>query len=101
MPYKEETVLRFIARFSGCGRNQEVIEVFTQGCCYWFAWILKERFPSGTLMYDPVVNHFACRIAGKDYDITGNISGRYQLEPWNEYPDETEKRRIKRNCINF
>lgn len=38
----EADIRRFIRRFTEHGHQVE--ECFTQGCCYWFAWVLTERF---------------------------------------------------------
>lgn len=36
-------VHRFIERFTEHGPQVE--RCFCHGCCYWFAWVLTERFP--------------------------------------------------------
>lgn len=56
--------------------DSPIIECFTQGCCYWFAFILKERF-SGKIVFDPIVHHFACSIDDVVYDITGECNSTY------------------------
>lgn len=63
-----------------------VVECFTQGCCYWFAVILKERF-SGKIVYEPVIKHFACEIDGHIYDITGDCDATYgpQFMNWADW----------------
>ena len=101
MPYKEKTILGFIDRFTQKGTDKEVIRVFTQGCCYWFARILLDRFPMGHIVYDPVENHFACRISGQIYDITGIVANPERFVLWETYPDPIERRRIVRDCIDF
>lgn len=53
-----DEVLDFILRFTNNGKWNSVIESFTCGCCYWFAYILSVRFPNAIIMYDPVINHF-------------------------------------------
>ena len=45
------TILDFISHF------KDAQDTFLYGCCYWFAFILNERF-GGTTMYLPVENHF-------------------------------------------
>ena len=52
-------------------------------------------------MYDLVDNHFATLIDGRLYDITGDVTERYLMIPWEEYADEWHKSRIIRQCINF
>lgn len=89
----------FIRRFH---LAPSVREVFTCGCCYWFAYILCGRFPDESrLMYDPVANHFAAEIRGKPYDITGDVTGQYDLIPWDSLDDEAHRSRIVRDCILF
>ena len=94
-----QTIQRFIDRFTSSGHNEEVINAFTNGCCYWFARILASRF-GGTVVYHPVDNHFAAEIGGKIYDITGNI-GHDGFLPWNQYSDSAHRARIIRDCILF
>ena len=91
--YSEKVIEDFIYTFSSFGSRLEqigrksdgspsyslyspVIDCFTQGCCYWFAFILKERF-QGKIVYDPVIGHFACQIGCNVYDIKGNIDKQY------------------------
>ena len=90
------TVIRFIENFQNLG----TIDTFTQGCCYWFAVILKERF-QGTIMYNPVDNHFASLIDGHLYDITGELTIDGSWYEWEIYSkiDTLETDRIVRDCI--
>ena len=89
----------FIRRFH---LGKSIDEVFTCGCCYWFAFILCQRFQNRSrLMYDQVGNHFMAEIDGRLYDITGDVTGKYDAEPWDEFADELHKRRIIRDCIMF
>ena len=94
-------VLNFINRFTNEGKSSGTIDTFTSGCCYWFSYILHNRFPDSNIMYDPVANHFVTRIGNDVYDITGVVTGKYELELWDTYDDELEKRRIIRDCVNF
>ena len=94
-------VIAFINRFTLCGTLKDVIVTFTQGCCYWFSYILHTRFPNSSIMYDPVENHFVIKIGDKLYDITGGVTNNYKVVDWSTYPDEIEKQRIIRDCINF
>lgn len=94
-------VKEFISRFRRLSPRGEVVDVFTGGCCYWFARILCERF-DGVMMYDPVANHFAAGIAGKLYDITGELTDELHMVPWDEYDfDPTARKRIEEYCIQF
>lgn len=52
-------------------------------------------------MYDPVANHFAAEIDGVVYDITGDVTERYNMVPWDSYGDDIHKLRIVRDCILF
>ena len=107
------TILRFIDRFTGNGQRQEVIDAFSCGCCYWFADILWNRFAFETefkedlcyLVYDPIINHWACSINGRIYDITGDISDNqeYKWQDWGTFQlqDKSLTKRLYRDCINF
>ena len=104
-----EMVLKFIARFTNNGKRQEVIDTFSCGCCYWFAEILWNRFcldvEGCTILYDPIINHWACCIDYRIYDITGDITDNeeYQWNVWNRfmYQDTSLTKRLYRDCINF
>ena len=95
----EDTVQSFLNRFHG-----DATEVFTNGCCYWFALILFRRFirDGAEIVYDIIDNHFATKINGRVYDITGDITDKTHLWiSWNEYKDTAHKDRISRDCIQF
>lgn len=98
-------IAMFIGRFMTDGQNirNEVIEAFTQGCCYWFAYILAARFKDydPEIMHDPVAAHFGCYIRGHVYDITGDVTTGHQWEPWDACDDENLKRQITEQCIMF
>ena len=65
-----DDVLRFINKFKGAEF------AFTNGCCYWFAFILLSRF-GGSIWYDDEQNHFVTKIDGVFYDVTGKTSGKF------------------------
>lgn len=44
------------------------------GNCYWFAEILKARFPQLKIYYLPIQGHFVCGNGKEFYDWTGLIS---------------------------
>ena len=91
-------VARFLSRF----HTGTVDEVFTSGCCYWFAVILHVRFPESCIVYDPVDNHFAVRIEDRVFDITGDVTDASdEWIPWDSYADIPHRRRIIRDCIDF
>ncbi|MDD3021786.1 MAG: hypothetical protein PHX61_12535 [Alphaproteobacteria bacterium] len=87
-------ILDFISKFKSAE------DLFMRGMCYWFAIILHNRFSDSEIWYEPVANHFVCKIDGVFYDASGVAkSGKYQL--WDEYKqiDELEVGRIIRDCI--
>ena len=100
-------VLGFIGRFStdGWGEREEVVDCFTRGCCYWFAFILKARFQEqygAHIVVDYTANHFATRIAGgRVYDITGDVTEGHTWEPWAMCSDVALRKRIIEDCIMF
>ena len=49
-------------------------------------------------MYDAVNNHFVVEIENRLYDITGEVTGQYDVVRWSKYLD---KRGIIRDCIKF
>ena len=52
-------------------------------------------------MYDQVANHFVAEIDGRLYDITGDVTDAYKVEPWDELEDDLLRSRIIRDCIMF
>ncbi len=102
-------VITFIKRFSsnsaGTASRKEVIDMFTHGCCYWFAYVLCERFKrqdiKAEIVIDYIANHFGCKINDEVYDITGVVTDKYNWELWNECTDTRLKRRIETDCILF
>lgn len=103
----EDAVSRFIDRFTDGGKRKEVIDCFTNGCCFWFAYTLRGRFaleaPDAIIVYDDIMNHFGCRIKERVYDITGDVTDKYNWRDWIEVylEDELRGKRIIRDCVNF
>lgn len=93
----------FISRFTDNGKRLEVIDAFTNGCCYWFAVSLLIRFQHENvdIMYAQVDNHFGCLINGAVYDITGDVTDKYNWERWYDLDDGSLVARLYRDCINF
>ena len=94
-------VAQFLKRFHF---SEDITDVFSNGCCYWFAKILYDRFAlthGATIMYDEVINHFGTKINGRVYDITGDVTFKYEWKPWSELGDELLRARIIRDCIMF
>ncbi len=94
-----DEIMNFIGKF----QNEGTIKTFTEGCCYWFAEILRRRFP-GLIMYNPIDNHFAFATStdARLYDITGELEKTKDWSIWEEYKrrDNLETERIYRYCIN-
>lgn len=86
-------VQSFIKNFS------EAQDTFLYGCCYWFAFILKERF-GATIYYDPIDNHFVAKIGRSFYDVSGEVHGENYM-PWDEYEafDAFSYRSVVKHCI--
>jgi hypothetical protein len=96
----ETKVKRFISRFVTKGESENV---FSNGCCYWFAYILFERFKTDAdveIVYNCVDNHFATKVDGVIYDVTGEIDATNWVS-WDDYADDLHKERIIRDCVNF
>ena len=73
------------------------------GNCYYFAAILKLRFPGAVIWYDVIYGHFFVNIDGEDYDWTGIIQRKsdgwcVEWEKMKEY-DSNVQERIVRDCI--
>ena len=99
------TVEKFINKFKYLNPSAAE-DLFLYGDCYYFAIILKERFPEAIIKYMVIKNHFIADIDGRLYDIRGDITDiineDYIIE-WSdmELYDELVYQRIIRDCINF
>lgn len=95
---KQQEILHFISQF------ENAKETFLFGMCFWFAFILQERF-GGTMMYEPVENHYVQEIGGRLYDVSGDVTEQYgsseHLMRWvdMEQFDSSLYRRLTRDCI--
>jgi len=71
------------------------------GNCYYFAVILKARFPSGKIFYDVTNGHFVFLTDGKYYDWTGEVEPDGELIEWQRFGDydRLRKERIIRGCV--
>lgn len=92
--------------------NNEVLEFIKRrfkddckwldGNCYYFAIILKDRFPEGMIFYDVQLGHFVFKYYEYYYDWSGiyNCKEDY-LIPWHlfESYDSSQKKIIERDCI--
>lgn len=61
----EQEILDFIKRRFPKDSN------WLDGNCYWFAFILCERFPNLQIYYEPVRGHFVAGTPSRYYDWTG------------------------------
>lgn len=72
------------------------------GNCYYFALILKDRFPEGIIVYDVIYGHFLLKVSRCVYDFKGkhNIAGKILIE-WDKFDkyDPLVKTKIIRDCI--
>lgn len=91
-------VERFIAGF----RNEGTVRTFTNGCCYWFAYILTGRFLLSEIAYNPALGHFAARIGGDLFDITGRLENDGNWIDWDEYMEREplDSLRVSESCID-
>ena len=73
------------------------------GNCYYFAVILKARFPDGTICYDVIDGHFVFEYENKKYDWSGVISNdkAHYYVKWDDFHsyDELQKSRIIEHCV--
>jgi len=80
-------VLAFIKIIRDSFISAEV--VYTQGSCYQFYRILKDRFPLAVAYYNS--DHVITRIADSYYDITGEVNCENHLEMDEHYPESMVK----------
>lgn len=91
-----DEVLEFIQRRFSDDCN------WTTGNCYYFALILKDRFPDGKIFYDVRLGHFIYKYGESYYDWLGVYEGKEDyLIPWDifEIYDAAQKKIIIRDCI--
>lgn len=92
-------IIEFIQRRFG-GKDCD----WKTGNCYFFAVILKSRFPSGDIYYDTIAGHFVFKLHGEFYDYEGRVESFYDIGAvikWDEFEeyDPILKARIVRDCI--
>ena len=80
--------------------------MFTNGKCFWFAKILEDAFPGGTIYYDAVIGHFYYQYNDLFWDICGKhliLDGDSNLIEWDtlQWEDCLWAKRIKRDCVFF
>ena len=103
--YKPISIEDFIRKIRNPLAGGQVENIFLHGFCYYFSIILKEKFPKGTILYSPSLNHFIFLYNSEIWDITGNVSDKYdyrELVIWDEWRDDILLRqRIIRDCIEM
>lgn len=72
------------------------------GNCYYFAVILKDRFPEAEICYEPIVGHFVAKIGERYYDSLGeNIPSSHPIPLAEiEQADPLWAESIHRDCIS-
>lgn len=92
-------ILKFINEFLKA--EPQIHNCFLHGNCYWFAYILKGRFPRGSIVYDAVENHFGFKLDDEVYDIRGIVTNLGDWEDWGTYhlKDPKHAERIEKYCI--
>lgn len=76
---------------------------WVDGNCYYFAIILKDRFPEGKIFYDVVLGHFVFLYKDEFYDWEGvfnPMSHKYLVE-WDKFDeyDSSQKKVIVKYCV--
>lgn len=100
-------VTQFIEEFKNrAGNPKEIENFFLNGCCYWFAKILDERFKwQGSIVYNIQDNHFLYKIVDCYFDIRGLIKNQddENIVNWDDYvyTDSTHYNRILKDCVYF
>ena len=73
LPESQE-ILDFIKNFKGSEA------VFSNGCSYWFAFILSTRFRGGAIVLHPSKQYFLFCCGSQLYDIHGDVTDLYAGE---------------------
>ena len=96
----KSVVESFLKRFHS---SENIDDVFACDCCFWFAAVLFGRFirDGATIMYDKETERFGTRIKDVVYDITGDVTDKYQWTPWESIDDSPIRDRIIREHIMF
>ena len=93
----KNTVIEFIKRRFPVDCN------WLNGNCFFFAQILKSRFPYGIIFYDVIYGHFVTEIEGIKYDWSGIVKEKRDSMyiKWDDFDnyDSLQKKRIIDGCI--
>lgn len=91
-------ILEFIKVF----QSSHTLVLFKDTACYWFALILHERFEGSIIVYEPHLIHFATKIKGNVYDISGLVDNPEDYIIWETYnPPLKDKLLIEEYCIKL
>ena len=96
-PFGMDNIIEFITRRFSVDCN------WLSGNCYYFATILKDRFPDCVIMYEQIYGHFFVECHGKYYDWSGEIVPNSATSVvWDTYGDIDPQHynRIQSNCIS-
>lgn len=105
--YTQDDILNFIYNFKHrVNKEKELEDVFLNGNCYYFAIILKHRFPNMHIVYSQIDNHFMCLYDNRIYDIRGDITNNVMvcdLFSWEDYMyyDKLDYGRVVKYCVNL
>ena len=72
------------------------------GNCFYFAQILKARFPEGEIYYDVIFGHFLFKIYNNYYDWSGKVEYIGQPVKWDTFQSEYDSlqyERIIKDCV--
>ncbi len=72
------------------------------GNCYYFAQILKLRFPEGEIYYDVIWGHFLFKLGEDYYDWSGKTKLIGKLVKWDTFKEEYDSAQyehIVKNCV--
>lgn len=78
----DKEILEFIFLIRGSFIGSE--RVYTEGSCYQFYRILKDKFPESEAYYNS--DHVITKIQGRFYDITGEVEKTNHLLMSEHYP---------------
>lgn len=86
------TVISYLNRYTGNGSRGQVIDCFMNDCSARLALDLCQRFHPAEMMYCEDANHFGACIGGRVYDITGDVTDRYQWGAWSAFASREPER---------
>lgn len=81
----KETILSYLNRYTGNGSRGQVIDCFMNECSARLAIDLCQRFYPAEMMYCKEETHFGAKIGGRVYDITGDVTGKFEWELWSAF----------------